>query len=300
MMNIRMIGLGKMGFNMALNMKDHGYDVTGYDIDQKVLDEFQASSFKACNSLACLCERQNDEQLIIWLMIPNGMVDKVLYDLEKYVLPGDVIIDGGNSNFNVSIKRYRTFKSLGVDFIDMGTSGGTKGARHGLCLLAGGEKEVVDKLEPLFKDLSIEDGFTYVGKPGAGHFTKMVHNGIEYGMMQSIGEGFALLKSSPFELDYEAISNAWNHGSLISSTLMGYVKEAFSQNKDLEGIEGKVDDTGEGMWMIEEALRYKVSLPVITQSLYARFKSKDEDQFGEKVVAATRKAFGGHTIYYKK
>lgn len=299
-MNVRMIGLGKMGFNMALNMRDHGHEVIGYDIDVHVREEFLAAGFNTCDSLACLCERNHEASLIIWLMIPNGMVDKVLYDLEKYVQPGDVVIDGGNSNFNVSIKRYQLFKSIGVDFIDMGTSGGTIGARHGLCLMAGGEEEAVDQLAPLFHDLSVEDGFTYVGKPGSGHFTKMVHNGIEYGMMQSIGEGFALLKSSPFELDYEAISKVWNHGSLISSTLMGYVNEAFHQNHDLEGIEGKVDDTGEGMWMIEEALRYKVSLPVITQSLYARFKSKDEDQFGEKVVAATRKAFGGHTIYYKK
>ncbi|MBN2268446.1 MAG: decarboxylating 6-phosphogluconate dehydrogenase [Acholeplasmataceae bacterium] len=299
-MNVRMIGLGKMGFNMALNMRDHGHEVVGYDIDVNVREDFLKDGFNTCDSLACLCERKHEESLIIWLMIPNGMVDKVLYDLEKFVQPGDIVIDGGNSNFNVSIKRYQSFKSIGVDFIDMGTSGGTKGARHGLCLMAGGEKEAVDKLTPLFHDLSIVDGFTYVGKPGSGHFTKMIHNGIEYGMMQSIGEGFALLKSSPFELDYEAISKVWNHGSLISSTLMGYVNEAFHQNHDLEGIEGKVDDTGEGMWMIEEALRYRVSLPVITQSLFARFKSKDEDQFGEKVVAATRKAFGGHTIYDKK
>lgn len=299
-MNVRMIGLGKMGFNMALNMRDHGHEVTGYDINAIVREEFLHAGFKVCDTLACLCERQNDTPLTLWLMIPNGMVDKVLYDLEKYVKTGDVIIDGGNSNFNTSIKRYQAFKSLGVDYIDMGTSGGTKGARNGLCLMAGGEKEAVERLTPLFKDLSTPEGFAYVGKPGSGHFIKMVHNGIEYGMMQSIGEGFALLKSSPFELDYEAISKVLNHGSLISSTLMSYVHEAFSQNKNLEGIEGKVDDTGEGMWMIEEALRYKVSLPVITQSLYARYKSKDEEQFGEKVVAATRKAFGGHTIYYKK
>lgn len=299
-MDVRIIGLGKMGFNMALNMRDHGHEVKGYDIDTLVRDEFFQAGFQVCDSLTCLCERKQDEPLIIWLMIPNGMVDKVLYDLERFVKTGDVVIDGGNSNFNVSIKRYQAFKSLGVNFIDMGTSGGTKGARNGLCLMAGGEKEVIDRLTPLFIDLSVHDGFSYVGKPGSGHFTKMVHNGIEYGMMQSIGEGFALLKASPFELDYEAISKVWNHGSLISSTLMSYVGEAFSENKNLEGIEGKVDESGEGMWMIEEALRYKVSLPVITQSLYARYKSKDEEQFGEKVVAATRKVFGGHTIYYKK
>lgn len=299
-MNIRMIGLGKMGFNMALHMRDHGHEVFGYDINPEVREEFSQAGFKTCDSLACLCERHQDDALIIWLMIPNSMVDKVLYDLEKHVKPNDMIIDGGNSNFNVSIKRYQSFKGLGVDFIDVGTSGGTKGAREGLCLMVGGEKEAVNRLKDLFSNLAVKDGFTYVGKPGSGHFTKMVHNGIQYGMMQSIGEGFALLKASPFQLDYEAISKMWSHGSLISSTLMDYVHEAFNQNKDLEGIEGKVDESGEGMWMIEEALRYKVSLPVITQSLYARYKSKDEEQFGEKVVAATRKAFGGHTIYYKK
>jgi len=212
---------------------------------------------------------------------------------------GDVVIDGGNSNFNISIKRYQHLKSKGIEFIDMGTSGGVLGARNGACTMVGGNKEVVSKIEQLFIDISVKDGYTYTGKPGSGHFVKMIHNGIEYGMMQAIGEGFDMLEASPFELDYERIASMWNHGSIIESALIGYIHQAFSVDPMLNDIEGKIDDSGEGMWMIEEALKYKVSLPVITQALFARYKSKDNNLFGEKVVAAMRREFGGHSVYKK-
>lgn len=295
-----MIGLGKMGFNMALNLRDHGHEVYGYDIDGDVRHAFEKEGFRACADLASLLERNADTSITIFMMIPDQMVDKVLYDMEKYLKKEDIVIDGGNSNFNVSIKRYHSLKRIGVHFVDLGTSGGTKGARKGLCLMAGGDRDVVSRIEPLLKDLSVENGFIYTGKPGTGHFIKMVHNGIEYGMMQAIGEGFALIKASPFELDHQKIAQTWVNGSLIASTLMEYVAQAFTDDQELENVAAKVDETGEGMWMIEEALRYKVALPIITQSLYARYKSKDEDQFSERVVAAMRQAFGGHTIYHKK
>ncbi|MFA6801684.1 MAG: 6-phosphogluconate dehydrogenase (decarboxylating), partial [Acholeplasmataceae bacterium] len=164
----------------------------------------------------------------------------------------------------------------------------------------GGENDVIAYVEDVFKDVAVKDGYTHTGKPGSGHFVKMVHNGIEYGMMQSIAEGFDLLEASDYKLDYQDISRMWNHGSIIESSLMGNIYDAFVKDEHLEKISGKVDDSGEGMWMIEEALKYKVSIPVIAQSLFARYKSKDEDKFAEKVVAAMRKEFGGHAVYQKK
>jgi 6-phosphogluconate dehydrogenase len=197
------------------------------------------------------------------------------------------------------MKRYESLKAQGIDFIDLGTSGGTYGARNGACLMAGGEKAVVDYVEPVFLDVAVTDGYTYTGKPGSGHFVKMVHNGIEYGMMQAIAEGFDLLEASPFDIDYEDVTKMWNHGSIIESNLIGYIHEAFKKDAHLDEITGRVDDSGEGMWTIQEALKYKVAMPVITQSLFSRYKSRDEDKFAEKVVAAMRKEFGGHAVYKK-
>ncbi|MDO9629791.1 MAG: decarboxylating 6-phosphogluconate dehydrogenase [Acholeplasmataceae bacterium] len=298
-MKIKLIGLGKMGTNIALNLKDHGHQVIGYDVNEKARAEFETFGIPTVSNLSDLLRRDAAERHILLLFVPNQKVDTVIEQIIPHLLPKDIIVDAGNSNFNVSIKRFHLLKGKGIHFIDVGTSGGTYGARHGACLMVGGEKEVVDFLEPLFLDLSVKDGYSYVGKPGSGHFVKMVHNGIEYGMMQAIGEGFDLLEASPFELDYEKIAKMWNHGSIIESALIGYIHSAFAKDPKLSEIQGKIDDSGEGMWMIEEALKYKVSLPVITQSLYARYKSRDEDLFGEKVVAAMRKEFGGHAVYKK-
>jgi 6-phosphogluconate dehydrogenase len=298
-MKIKLVGLGKMGTNIALNLKDHGHEVLGYDVNEKARHEFELNALNSVDNLSALFKRDQNERLVVLLFIPNQVVDNVLEQLIPHLKPNDIIVDAGNSNFNVSIKRFHMLKGKGIDFIDLGTSGGTYGARHGACLMAGGDREVVNYLEPLFLDLSVKDGYSYVGRPGSGHFVKMVHNGIEYGMMQAIGEGFDLLEASPFELDYESIANMWNHGSIIESALIGYIHNAFSKDPKLSAIQGKVDDSGEGMWMIEEALKYKVSLPVITQALYARYKSRDENLFGEKVVAAMRKEFGGHAVYKK-
>jgi len=298
-MKIKLIGLGKMGANIALNLKDHHHEVKGYDLNEEARRNLESLGISTTQSLVDLLEREGQEKLIVLLFIPNQIVDKVIDQIEGLLQVDDIIIDGGNSNFNVSIKRYQHLKSKGIEFIDMGTSGGVLGARNGACTMVGGNKDVVIEIEQLFKDISVKDGYTYTGKPGSGHFVKMVHNGIEYGMMQAIGEGFDMLEASPFELDYEKIASMWNHGSIIESALIGYIHQAFSVDPKLTDIEGKIDDSGEGMWMIEEALKYKVSLPVITQALFARYKSKDNDLFGEKVVAAMRKEFGGHSVYKK-
>ncbi len=298
-MKIKLIGLGKMGANIALNLKDHNHDVKGYDLNEEARKNLESLGISTTSSLSNLLTRENEESLIVLLFIPNQIVDKVIDQIESMLKEGDVVIDGGNSNFNISIKRYQHLKSKGIEFIDMGTSGGVLGARNGACTMVGGNKEVVSKIEQLFIDISVKDGYTYTGKPGSGHFVKMIHNGIEYGMMQAIGEGFDMLEASPFELDYERIASMWNHGSIIESALIGYIHQAFSVDPMLNDIEGKIDDSGEGMWMIEEALKYKVSLPVITQALFARYKSKDNNLFGEKVVAAMRREFGGHSVYKK-
>lgn len=298
-MRINIIGLGRMGSNIALNLIDHGHQVHGYDLVDSVLHDLSKSGVKTTNQLSVLSKRALGERLIFLLLVPFQIVDTVIEQLIPFLKTNDIIIDGGNSNYNASIRRYQNLKSKGFEFIDMGTSGGTQGARYGACLMVGGNAETVKYLEPMFLDISVKDGYTYTGRPGSGHFVKMVHNGIEYGMMQAIGEGLDLLHASPFELDYESITSMWNHGSIIESALIGYINKAFKEDALLSKIDGIVDDSGEGLWMIEEALKYKVSLPVISQSLFARFKSRDDQMFSEKVVAAMRKEFGGHAVHKK-
>ena len=216
--------------------------------------------------------------------------------MKKFLQEPDAFI--ARASFLVYYKQ--ELKRKGIHLLDVGTSGGTKGARYGASLMVGGEKEVFKKMEPLFKALATKDGYGYMGKSGSGHFVKMVHNGIEYGMMQAIGEGFDVLEASPFELDYETVSKVWANGSIIEGLLMDMVHQAVSKDAKLEGIEGKVDDSGEGQWTIEEALKLKVSIPVIAHSLFARYKSKDETKFSEKVVAAMRGEFGGHKVHKKR
>lgn len=297
-LKIKLVGLGKMGSNLALNLKDHGYEVIGYDANQNVR-ELLKDDITVADSMKDLL-KSDRKRRIIWVLVPSQIVDKVIEEMVPFLNEHDIIIDGGNTNYNQSIKRFHYLKSNHIDFIDLGTSGGTEGARHGLCLMAGGEKEVVEYVRPVFEAVSVEKGFAHVGRPGAGHFAKMVHNGIEYGMMQAIAEGFDVLEASPYEFDHKQITEIWNHGSIIESTLLKHAQDMFEKNPRLSHIEGKVDDSGEAMWMIEEALRLKVAMPVITQSLYARYKSKDDKRFSERVVAALRKEFGGHAVYEKK
>jgi 6-phosphogluconate dehydrogenase len=209
----------------------------------------------------------------------------------------DIIIDGGNSYYKDTLIRHERLKAIGIHFVDVGTSGGINGARNGACLMAGGEAEPVAFVEPVLEKISIENGYGYFGAPGSGHYVKMIHNGIEYGMMQAMGEGFDILKASEFDLDFELVSKVWSNGSIIEGLLMRLMHEAFKQDGNLESIIGKVDASGEADWTLQEAVRLKVSAPVITQSLFARYKSKDEERFSEKAVAALRNQFGGHKVY---
>jgi 6-phosphogluconate dehydrogenase len=299
-MKVRLIGLGKMGLNMALNMLDHGHEVVAYAPSENSRNIARKEGVTVVDDIPSLLDRGNETRLIVWLLVPNGVVDDVISQVLPFLKEHDIIIDGGNSRFNKSVERYNRLKNINIDFIDLGTSGGMSGARYGACLMAGGELDVIKYVEPIFIDVATEEGYAHVGRPGSGHFVKMVHNGIEYGMMQAIAEGFDFMSQSDFELDFHQLAHLWNHGSIIQSSLVKNIEDAFAKDPNLDEISGIIDDSGEGKWMIEEALNSKIQLPVITQALFARFKSKDETKFAEKVVASMRKEFGGHATYKKK
>jgi 6-phosphogluconate dehydrogenase len=298
-MKLGLIGLGKMGYNLALNMKDKGFNVVAYNRSKESVERIMNEGVEGAFTLNDFFERL-DERKIVWLMIPSGKaVDDMIESIMPYLKSNDIVIDGGNSFYKDTIRRFYEMKQKGIHYIDAGTSGGTSGARYGACTMVGGEKEAVEELSPLFQAISVPDGYGYFGAPGAGHFVKMIHNGIEYGMMQAIGEGFDVLRASQFNIDYAQVAKVWNHGSIIESALMNDVQNAFTKDGNLDLIQGIVDDSGEGQWTIEEAFRLKVSIPVITSALFARYKSKDNLKFSEKVVAAMRNEFGGHAVYKK-
>lgn len=298
-MQLGLIGLGKMGMNLALNMLDNDIQVVGYD---KFLTEDSKKTLKKVelvDSINDMVTKLTTPRLI-WVMVPSGNVtETVLEDLLELLDKDDIVIDGGNSRFSDSVRRSKLFKDKGIHFLDVGTSGGQDGARNGACLMIGGEQETFRQIESLFKAISTENGYSYMGKSGSGHFVKMVHNGIEYGMMQAIGEGFDLLEASNYDLDYRDVAKVWANGSIIEGLLMDTVVSAINKDPKLESIQGRVDDSGEGQWTIEEALNLKVSIPVIAQSLFARYKSKDDKAFSEKIVASMRNEFGGHKVYKK-
>ncbi|SFD48008.1 phosphogluconate dehydrogenase (NAD(+)-dependent, decarboxylating) [Clostridium uliginosum] len=299
-MNIGIIGLGKMGFNIALNLLNHNHSVVAYDLNNESVKNIIKEGAKGVCSIEDLV-KQLPERKIIWLMIPSGgAVDSTIEEIVKYINPKDIIIDGGNSNYKDTIRRYKFLKEKGIDFMDCGTSGGTSGALNGACTMVGAEKEVFSYCEELFKDLSIQDGYLHVGEPGSGHFTKMVHNGIEYGMMQSIAEGFEILSKSEFNVDYEKVAKLWNNGSVIRGWLMELAQSAFSKDKDLSSIKGIMNSSGEGKWTVETALDLQVPAPVIALSLMMRYRSLEEDTFTGKVVAALRNEFGGHEVEKNK
>jgi 6-phosphogluconate dehydrogenase len=298
-MKLGLIGLGKMGYNLALNMKDAGHEVIAYNRSKDPVGKIVKEGVKGVFSIEDLFASL-EERKIVWMMIPSGkVVDDMISNLIPFFKKGDILIDGGNSFYQDTIRRYNQMKALGIHYVDAGTSGGTSGARYGACTMVGGDEKVVSELSGLFESISVKDGYGYFGAPGAGHFVKMVHNGIEYGMMQAIGEGFDVLRASQFNLNFGQVAKVWNHGSIITSSLMNDVQNAFSKDENLEAISGIVDDSGEGQWTIEEAFRLKVSIPVITMALFARYKSKDNLKFSEKVVAAMRNEFGGHAVYKK-
>lgn len=297
-MKIGIIGLGKMGYALALNMRDKGVDVLAMNRSGDKVEQIKTEGVKGFDSIEGLMGAFKEHRKVIWLMVPAGdAVDSNIAALFPYLKEKDIIIDGGNSNYKDTIRRYKWLKEKGISYVDIGTSGGTSGARNGACLMVGGDEEPVEYLEPTLKKLALEGGYGYFGASGSGHYVKMIHNGIEYGMMQAIGEGFDILKASEYDLDFEKVSGVWSHGSIIEGLLMRLMHEAFKEDGKLEAIAGKVDASGEADWTMQEAIRLKVSTPVIAQSLFTRYKSKDADLFSEKCVAALRNQFGGHKTY---
>ncbi|MBK8563803.1 MAG: decarboxylating 6-phosphogluconate dehydrogenase [Saprospiraceae bacterium] len=295
-MTIGLIGLGKMGFPLAQNMLRNKFTVVAFDIDDANRKKSADAGIVTTSSIQAVAMHLPSPR-IVWSMVPAGLAtESVLAQLPDLLSPGDIVIDGGNSNYKDTLRHYAMFKEHGIRFLDCGTSGGTSGALNGACTMIGGDKDAYEVCKPLFDAISIENGSLYVGAAGSGHFTKMVHNGIEYGMMQSIAEGFEVLNKSQFDVDFEAIAKVWNHGSVVRSWLMELTQNAFSKDPKLASIKGIMHASGEGKWTIETALDLGVPTPVIALSLLMRFRSQEEDTFGGKVVAALRNEFGGHAV----
>ena len=298
-MQIGMIGLGKMGLNLMMNLRDHGVDVMGYDVNPVMRQSAIESGLTVYDDLNEFTQAFDDRK-IIWVMVPAGKItDSVIRQVSHLCQAGDIIIDGGNSFYQDSQKNAQQLKEMGIHFLDCGTSGGTSGARNGACLMVGGEEEAFNGLKDVLQAISVENGCLYAGKSGSGHYLKMVHNGIEYGMMQAIGEGFEVLEASEFDFDFEKVARVWNNGSVIRSWLVELVQESFKNDPKLEMITGASDSSGEAQWTVEQALQLKVPTPVISLSLMMRYRSKQNDTFAGKVVSALRNAFGGHSVTKK-
>lgn len=296
-MEIGLIGLGKMGLNLALNAKEHGFVIKGFDIVPDIRKRASDSGIETAESIRDLVTNLLEPKIVM-LSAPAGKItNDLIMELESLLPAESIIIDAGNANYKESKKNFELLKEKGIHFLDCGTSGGMEGARHGACLMVGGEAEIFEKVAPFFEAIATEDGCLYAGKPGAGHYLKMVHNGIEYGMMQAIGEGFNILEASPeYEFDNEAVAKVWNHGSVVRSWLMELLEEGFTQDPNLEKIKGEIQASGEAKWTVEEALQLGVPVPIIANSLFVRNTSQIEDSFSNKVVATLRHGFGGHAV----
>jgi len=295
-MELGMIGLGRMGANMTERLVLGGHKVITYDRSAEAIQRVVDKGAVGAHSLADFVKKLSLPRAI-WLMVPSGdPVDQTIDQLLAGLAKGDVIIDGGNSNYKDSIRRAEKMKTHGMHFIDAGTSGGIWGLQNGYCMMVGGEKEIVSRLEPIFLTLAPKDGYLHAGPNGAGHFVKMIHNGIEYGMMQAYGEGFELLKAAQFDLDLAKISHLWNQGSVVRSWLLELCESAFEKDPKLDSIKGYVEDSGEGRWTVIEAIERGVSATVLAHSLFARYASRQQDAFSNKVIAALRNEFGGHAV----
>ena len=289
-------GLGKMGLNMALRLKEKGWEVIASNRSQEPRDQAKEQGLEIVETLADIPAKLSVPRLI-WLMVSHKAVDEVLDELLPHLEKGDVIIDGGNSFFKDSIRRAAEVEEKGFKWLDIGTSGGPGGARDGACLMIGGNKEVYETYTELFSDIAAPNAFAYFGKAGAGHFVKMVHNGIEYGMMQAIGEGFELMKKSDFNLDLAKVAKLYNHRSVIESRLVGWLENAYKEEGvDLSGISGEVSHSGEGLWTVETAKEMGISVEVIAKSLEFRVKSQGNPSYTGQVVSALRNQFGGHEV----
>jgi len=293
-----MIGLGRMGMNMARRLLLAGHEVVAYNRTPDKVDEISREGADGAASLEELVGKLQPPR-IIWIMLPAGsIVDDHIERLAELLESNDIIIDGGNSRYTDDIRRAELLGKQSIHYLDAGVSGGIWGLTVGYCTMVGGNRDIFDHLVPIFKSLAPDKGYLYCGPAGAGHFVKMIHNGIEYGMMQAYGEGFALLEASPYhkQFNYQHIARLWNQGSVIRSWLLELLENAFGEDPRLEDIAGYVDDSGEGRWTVEQAIESRVAVPVIAHSLFARFQSRDANSFSNRVLAALRREFGGHAV----
>ena len=298
-MQLAMIGLGRMGGNMVTRLAGGGHELVVYDQSADAVKAHVAKDVKAAKNLADVA-KQLTPRRIVWVMVPAGAVEGTIEQLAPLLSRGDIVIDGGNSNFRDSLRRAETLEARGIEFVDVGTSGGIWGLTAGYCLMIGASPAAFQHCEPIFRTLAPEGGYAHVGPCGAGHYVKMVHNGIEYGMLQAYAEGYEILHASrDFKLHLGQIAKVWNHGSVVRSWLNELAERAFAGDDQLSAIRGYVEDSGEGRWTVEEAMRLNVPAPVITSSLLARFRSRQEESFGAKVIAALRHEFGGHAVRTK-
>ena len=295
-MRIGFIGLGRMGANMVRRLVRDGHEVVAFNRTPEKTREIMTEGADGAFSVAELVAGLPAPRAV-WIMVPAGDATEAMLDELMDVLePGDTIIDGGNTNFHDDVRRHAKVGAKGLKYVDAGTSGGVWGLQNGYCLMVGGDADAVEPLEPIFRTLAPADGYAHVGGPGAGHYVKMVHNGIEYGLMQAYAEGFEILHASEYKLDLAQIAGIWRYGSVVRSWLLELLVDALAKGQDFPGVKGWVADSGEGRWTVLEAMEHDVPAPVITLSLQARLRSRQDESYGAKVLAALRNEFGGHAI----
>ncbi|HBR49359.1 MAG TPA: decarboxylating 6-phosphogluconate dehydrogenase [Nitrospira sp.] len=295
-MELGFVGLGKMGMNMVIRLRRDQHRVVVYDRSSDLIHQAEGHGCVGSTSLADLVSKLSAPRAV-WIMVPSGApTEETVQAVAALLKPGDTIIDGGNTRFHDDVRRAAALKPQGIHYVDAGTSGGIWGLKVGYCLMVGGEEAAVQRLAPLFKTLAPDNGWAHVGAVGAGHYVKMVHNGIEYSMMQGYAEGFELMSKSEYKLDLGRVADLWMHGSVVRSWLLELAVGALKQDPKLDQLKGYVQDSGEGRWMIADAIEKDVPVPTLTTALFTRFRSRQEQSFAEKMLAALRNAFGGHAV----
>ncbi|HEY2907893.1 MAG TPA: decarboxylating 6-phosphogluconate dehydrogenase [Vicinamibacterales bacterium] len=295
-MQLGFVGLGKMGLNMVTRLTRGGHNIAAYDRSGEAVERAAAAGAKGAASLDALVAALAPPRAV-WIMVPAGApTESTVESLAALLSRDDVVIDGGNTNFHDDVRRAEMLQTKGIHYIDAGTSGGIWGLAEGYCLMVGGEADVCRRLEPVFLTLAPEHGYLRVGEHGAGHYVKMIHNGIEYGLMQAYAEGFELMHESPYQIDLAAVASLWLKGSVVRSWLLELTARALAENADLSGLEGYVEDSGEGRWTLHEGIDRSVPMPVLTAALFTRFRSREDNPFSERLLAALRNQFGGHAV----
>ncbi len=295
-MQLGFVGLGRMGLNMVTRLTRGGHQVVAYDRSVEAVARAGTAGARGADSLDALVAALTLPRSV-WVMVPAGdPTESTVSALAGLLTPGDVIIDGGNTNFHDDVRRAQALSAKRLNYVDAGTSGGIWGLQEGYCLMVGGKADVCKLLEPIFLTLAPADGYLHVGDHGAGHYVKMIHNGIEYGLMQAYAEGFELMHESPYQVDLGAVAALWNHGSVVRSWLLELAARALAEDRDLSDLQGYVEDSGEGRWTLNEAIERGVPLPALTAAVFTRFRSRDNNPFAERLLAALRNQFGGHPV----